>query len=243
MAVQPLHLEQRRFPRQPVRVDTMFSPDGTRIEDGLVLDLSQAGCRIVSAWQPQAGSFLQLQLRPQNHTYILIPQAVVQWVKDGVFGVAFTEVPDLEAGTLTRFLWSFCTSQEQAKPFMTGHASNRKHLSFAENRRKFPRFALHCPITFLTEGAPLGDGLCYDLSSGGCAVETAAPAGKGHHVSLHLYLPDHRDPTTPLTVEIAAVRWLVQRRFGVEFITMPSADQKRLRAYVDTLVIKSMLCS
>ncbi len=107
MAVQGLHMEQRRHPRQPVRVETMFSPDGIRIEDGLVLDLSQGGCRIVSAWQPSAGSFLQLQLRPQNHTFILIPQAAVQWVKDGMFGVAFIQVPDLEAGTLTRFLWSF----------------------------------------------------------------------------------------------------------------------------------------
>ena len=119
MAVQALNMEQRRHPRQPVRVETMFSPDGTKIVDGLVLDLFPAGCRIVSAWQPSVRSFLQLQLRPQNHTFIFIPQAVVQWVKDGVFGVAFTQVPDLEAGTLTRFLWSFCTTPEHAKPFMT----------------------------------------------------------------------------------------------------------------------------
>lgn len=241
MEAQAIHMEQRRYPRQPVRVETMFSPDGTQIEDGLVLDLSQRGCRIVSAWQPSAGSFLQLQLRPQNHTFILIPQAAVQWVKDGVFGVAFTQVPDLEASTLTRFLWSFCATPEQAKPFLTVQALNGKHLSRLDNRRKFPRFAMHCPIALLTEGVTLGDGLCYDLSSGGCAFESAAPVGKDHYVSLHLYLPDHRDPTTPLNVELAAVRWLVQKRFGAEFITMPSGDQQRLRAYVDTLVVGSML--
>lgn len=243
MEAQAIHMEQRRHPRQPVRVETMFSPDGTQIEDGLVLDLSQRGCRIVSAWQPSAGSFLQLQLRPQNHTFILIPQATVQWVKDGVFGVAFTQVPDLEAGTLTRFLWSFCTTPEQAKPFVTVQALNEKHLSRLDNRRKFPRFVLHCPIALFAAGVTLGDGLCYDLSGGGCAVESDAPVGKGHYVSLNLYLPDHRDPTIPLKVELAAVRWLVQQRFGVEFITMPSENQQRLRAYVDTLVIKSMLCS
>lgn len=243
MEAQAIHMEQRRHPRQPVRVETMFSPDGTQIEDGLVLDLCQGGCRIVSTWQPSAGSFLQLQLRPENHTFILIPQATVQWVKTGVFGVAFTQVPDLEAGTLTRFLWSFCTTPEQAKPFLALKALKGRNLSMSENRRKFPRFALHCPIALLTEGVTLGDGLSYDLSSGGCAVESTAPVGKGHYVSLHLYLPDHRDPTTPLKVELAAVRWLVQQRFGIEFITMPSEDQQRLRAYVDTLVIKSMLCS
>ena len=115
MGVEAIHMEQRRYLRQPVRVETMFSPDGTQIEDGLVLDLSHGGCRIVSAWQPSVGSFLQLQLRPANHTFILISQAAVQWVKDGVFGVAFTQVPDLEAGTLTRFLWSFPTTPEHAK--------------------------------------------------------------------------------------------------------------------------------
>ena len=87
----------------------------------------------------------------------------------------------------------------------------------------------------------LGDGLCYNLSSGGCAIESAVPVGKGDYVAIHLNFPDHRDPTTPLTVELAAVRWLVQQRFGVEFITMPSGDQQRLRAYVDTRVIESML--
>ncbi len=84
----------------------------------------------------------------------------------------------------------------------------------------------------------LGDGLCYDLSGGGCAVESAARVGKGDYVSLHLYLPDQRDPTTPLIVDLAAVRWLVQQRFGIEFITMPCADQQRLRAYVDTRVMQ-----
>jgi PilZ domain len=118
MAVQPMHQEQRRHPRQPVQVEIMFSPDGTQIKDGLVLDLSPGGCRVVSAWQPSVGSFIQLQLRPQNHSFILIPQAAVQWVKDGMFGVAFIEVPDLEAGTLTRFLWSFYAAPEQAKPFL-----------------------------------------------------------------------------------------------------------------------------
>jgi hypothetical protein len=220
----------------------MFSPDGTQIEDGLVLDLCQGGCRIVSTWQPSAGSFLQLQLRPHNHTFIFIPQATVQWVKAGMFGVAFTQVPDLEASTLTRFLWSFCTTPEHAQPFLTVKALKGMNLSMS-NRRKFPRFAIHCPIALLTEGVTRGDGLCYDLSSGGCAVESTASVGKGDYVTLHLYLPDHRDPTTPLTVELAAVRWVVQQRLGVEFITMPSGDQQRLRAYVDTRVVESMLFS
>ena len=36
-------------------------------------------------------------------------------------------------------------------------------------------------------------------------------------------------------VEIAVVRWTIQQKFGLEFITMSSEDQERLRRYVTTL--------
>jgi len=114
-----VQVEQRKHPRQSVRVVAIFSPDGTQIEDGLVLDLSLGGCRIMSARHPPAGSSLQLQLRPENHTFIYIPQAVVCWVREDAFGVAFAQVPDLESGILTRLLWSFCTTPEQAMQFLT----------------------------------------------------------------------------------------------------------------------------
>ncbi|HXV69180.1 MAG TPA: PilZ domain-containing protein [Nitrospira sp.] len=101
-------------------------------------------------------------------------------------------------------------------------------------RRRFARYIVQCPIVAHKDGVMIGDGLSYDLSAGGCAVESAASVGRGDYVALHLYLPDHRDPTTPLQVELAAVRWTIQGKFGVEFITMSSEDQQRLRRYVET---------
>jgi len=104
-----------------------------------------------------------------------------------------------------------------------------------DERRQFPRFAVHFPITLYKDGVMIGDGISYDLSAAGCAVDSRANVGRGNYVALQLYLADHQDPTTPLMVEIAVVRWTIQQKFGLEFITMSSEDQERLRRYVTTL--------
>ena len=57
----------------------------------------------------------------------------------------------------------------------------------------------------------------------------------GDYLALQLTLPDQQAPTTPLAVDVAAVRWTSQRKFGLEFISMPSGDQERLRRYVKIL--------
>jgi len=81
----------------------------------------------------------------------------------------------------------------------------------------------------------IGDGTCYGLSAYGCKVASQANIGKGDHVALQLYLPDHEDPTTPLMVEVAVVRWTIQQKLGLEFISLPSGEQQRLRQYVTTM--------
>ena len=68
----------------------------------------------------------------------------------------------------------------------------------------------------------IGDGTGCDLSTEGCAVASQVNVGKGDYVALQLYLPDHQDPTTPLMVELAAVRWTIQQKLGLEFINLPS---------------------
>jgi hypothetical protein len=102
-------------------------------------------------------------------------------------------------------------------------------------QRRFPRFVTQFPIAFLKDGVMIGDGAVYDLSTGGCAVESQANVLKGDYVVLQLYLPDHQAPTTPLMVDVGAVRWVIQQKVGVEFIRLSSEDQQRLRLYVQTL--------
>jgi len=46
----------------------------------------------------------------------------------------------------------------------------------------------------------IGDGTCYELSVGGCTVESRATVETGDYVALQLYLSDHQEPTTPLMV-------------------------------------------
>ncbi len=109
-------------------------------------------------------------------------------------------------------------------------------LKHAERRtteqRKFPRFMISFPISLAKDGVPVGDGNVYDLSAGGCAVESQSPLQKGDYLSLQLYLPDLHAPTTPLMVEVAAIRWVIQQKVGLEFIRMPSGDQERLRRFL-----------
>ncbi len=109
-----------------------------------------------------------------------------------------------------------------------------------DGRRQFPRFLIRFQTSFLKDGVLIGNGTGFDLSAWGCAVESQANVGTGDHVALQLYLPDHQDPTTPLMVELAAVRWTSQQKFGLEFTSLPSGGQQRLRQYVTTLQTTSL---
>jgi DNA-binding response OmpR family regulator len=102
-------------------------------------------------------------------------------------------------------------------------------------RRQFPRFLVQFPVSFIRNGVMIGEGTGCDLSAGGCTVASRADVRTGDHVELQLYLLDHQEPTTPLMVEIAEVRWTIQQQCGLEFLSLPSGDKKRLLQYVETL--------
>ncbi len=116
-----------------------------------------------------------------------------------------------------------------------GAALDRVLKHRGDERRQFPHFWVQFPISLFRVGVMIGDGTCYELSVGGCTVESHANVGTGDHVALQLYLPDHQDPTTPPMVELAAVNWNIQQKVGLEFISLASGDQQRLRQYVTTL--------
>ncbi len=116
-----------------------------------------------------------------------------------------------------------------------GMALDRVLAQFGDERRQVPRFWVQFPISMFQGGVLIGGGTSYELSTWGCTVESQAKVRKGDHVALQLYLPDHEDPTTPLMVEVAVVRWTIQQKLGLEFIRLPSGDQQRLRRYVTTM--------
>ena len=99
-------VEHRKHPRYPVRFKSLVSTDGMRIEEGVVTDLSLEGCRLTSAIYLPSGTPIEIHIRPDQHSPVYISSAVVRWERDSVFGLEFKELPELEATTLTRLLWS-----------------------------------------------------------------------------------------------------------------------------------------
>ena len=99
-------VEHRKHRRHPVHFKSIFSTDGVRTEDGVVLDLSLGGCRMTSTNPIPSGTSMDLRLRPDLDISIHVPHAVVRWVRDSAFGIEFNELPELETRTLTRLLWS-----------------------------------------------------------------------------------------------------------------------------------------
>ncbi len=106
---------------------------------------------------------------------------------------------------------------------------------WVHERRQAPRFWVQFQISLLHYGVLIGDGTSYDLSAWGCAVESQVKVGTGDYVTLQLYLPDHEGLTTPLKVELAAARWTIKPKLGLEFIRLPSWHQLRLHRYGATL--------
>lgn len=99
-------VEHRKHKRYLVRFKSIFSTDGAHLEEGLVLDLSLGGCRLMSAIHVSSGISMEIHIRPDQHSPIYIPKAVVRWAGVSVFGLEFKELPELESATLTRLLWT-----------------------------------------------------------------------------------------------------------------------------------------
>ena len=60
----------------------------------------------MSAVHVPSGIPLELHIRPDHHSPIYVSRAVVCWEGESAFGLAFKEIPELEAATLTRLLWT-----------------------------------------------------------------------------------------------------------------------------------------
>ncbi len=60
------------------------------------------------------------------------------------------------------------------------------------------------------------------------------PMAKGDSVGLHLHLPGQHEPTIPVKVELAAVRWAVRHQYGLEFIKLSNEDHRRMQRYLET---------
>ncbi|MER3422910.1 MAG: hypothetical protein C4293_06435 [Nitrospiraceae bacterium] len=79
---------------------------GEEEAEGIVSNLSLAGCTIRSKTSAPAGSFLRIVIHRSNEP-ITIPMAVVRWSTPYQFGVDFLILPAQERAKLTELVWAF----------------------------------------------------------------------------------------------------------------------------------------
>ena len=90
--------------------------------------------------------------------------------------------------------------------------------------RRDVRYDVRCPVAFVVDGKP-GEGSTFNLSRGGCAIETDTYAAVDDPVSLQITVSTQ---STPITIELGKVRWSTRREFGVEFMVVEGPSKRRL---------------
>ena len=101
--------------------------------------------------------------------------------------------------------------------------------------RSSDRLRLICPIMY--SGMPaIGEGLVLNLSPYGCTVETVQSVLNGSYMRLRLFLSVSY---SSLRIDFAAVRWVRDSYFGVEFLRIPEQDRSRLDQYLNAFRIHS----
>lgn len=98
-------------------------------------------------------------------------------------------------------------------------------------RRKFPRFDIRLPVTVSGPGGE-AEGVVVNLSRDGCRIASDELPRAGTYLDLRLQLPD---VASPLRIESAAVRWVTEHEFGVQFLYMKQIVHARLDVFVDAL--------
>lgn len=93
------------------------------------------------------------------------------------------------------------------------------------------RVPIKAPVSF--EGKEgVGRGTTFNISVGGCALESRADVNMDATIKLDLHLPDGRKP---VRVGKAKVIWTAGSDFGVEFMNMNDTGRARLREYIESL--------
>jgi hypothetical protein len=96
--------DKRKYRRQPVNCQSIFSSSTARGEEGTVCDISVEGCRIAAPAAIAPDTTIELQIRPRTTPSIFVSRAVVRWAGESAFGVQFTTIAAHESNNLSRLL-------------------------------------------------------------------------------------------------------------------------------------------
>ncbi len=98
------------------------------------------------------------------------------------------------------------------------------------DQRRYPRKVVNLPGSFLGEGS-VTKGKVFNLSWAGCAVHSAQSLQVGTFLQADLYLPGD---DLPVKVNVAVVRWVAGKQFGLEFLQIQDNEIICLREFVNT---------
>ena len=101
--------------------------------------------------------------------------------------------------------------------------------------RAHPRIPVDLPVFFATpdsEGTGVKKGSMFNLSVGGCAVESVTTVETGTDIALFIQVP-HQDTT--IKVDQSAVRWVRFGEFGLEFLRLRPEERERLHLLLTTV--------
>lgn len=70
-----------------------------------------------------------------------------------------------------------------------------------------------------------GEGTLSDLSKTGCRIESDTRPPEGTELKLEIFLSDY---AWPMRIDRAVVRWTKGRAFGLELVSLQSAQRDRL---------------
>jgi hypothetical protein len=104
------------------------------------------------------------------------------------------------------------------------------------DRRATPRFRVQFRTVVSETGTGTvveGMGTVFDLSLGGCRVETPIAVHQHLLVELRIYVPDL---DWPLMVDGAVVQWVKANTFGLRFLRLRQSENNRLARVIARLV-------
>lgn len=117
---------------------------------------------------------------------------------------------------------------DQSKKLSPAQKDLRQHQRRVAPPGCLLSFAPFAP-TLSFNGDAEGEGVILNLSPGGCKINSDVGVKVGDAMSLILLLPGESSPTA---VDLALVRWGHDACFGVEFVSMGTVEQDRLRQFV-----------
>lgn len=108
-------------------------------------------------------------------------------------------------------------------------------MAKSQTSRSHSRVPVSCFLYYLGEGL-VGTGKVCDLSVSGWRIEGDKRVTVGMKLTLRVFLPDQ---PTAIDVEGVTVKWVKDRVFGLETVTLSATAEARIHKFVESVTIST----